>query len=50
MLKAIDLKKDYRNVHALRGLSLEISDGEFVSIMGKSGREKTTLLHCMSGI
>lgn len=50
MLKVIDLKKDYRNVHALRGLSLEIQQGEFVSIMGKGGCGKSTLLHCMSGI
>lgn len=50
MLEVIDLKKDYRNVHALRGLSLKISTGEFVSIMGKSGCGKSTLLHCMSGI
>ena len=50
MLKVIDLEKNYGNVHALRGLSLEIHQGEFVSIMGKSGCGKSTLLHCMSGI
>ena len=50
MLKIEDLKKNYGPVQALRGLSLEIKKGEFVSIMGKSGCGKSTLLHCMSGI
>lgn len=50
MLKVVDLKKNYSKIEALRGLSLNIMHGEFISIMGKSGREKTTLLHCMSGI
>lgn len=50
MLQIIDLKKNYNTVEALRGVTLDISDGEFISIMGKSGCGKTTLLHCMSGI
>lgn len=50
MSKIIDLKKNYRNIPAIRGLSLDINVGEFVSIMGKSGCGKSTLLHCMSGI
>lgn len=50
MLQVIDLNKNYNTVEALRGVTLDISDGEFISIMGKSGCGKTTLLHCMSGI
>lgn len=50
MLKIIDLKKNYRNIPAIRGLSLDINVGEFVSIMGKSGCGKSTLLHCVSGM
>lgn len=50
MLKIINLKKSYRNIPAIRGLSLDINVGEFVSIMGKSGCGKSTLLHCMSGM
>lgn len=50
MIKVIDLVKDYPNTKALRGLNLEIEEGEFISIMGKSGSGKTTLLNCMSTV
>lgn len=50
MIKVIDLVKEYPSTKALRGLNLEIGNGEFISIMGKSGSGKTTLLNCMSAI
>ncbi len=48
------LSKDYNlgrtTVYALRGVNLDIKDGEFVAIMGNSGAGKTTLLNCMAGL
>ena len=38
------------NVHALRGVTLDISDGEFVAILGQSGSGKTTLLNMISAL
>ena len=37
-------------VYALRGLNLDIKEGEFVSIVGSSGAGKTTLLNCMASL
>ena len=48
------LTKDYKlgktTVYALRGVDLDIKEGEFVAIVGNSGAGKTTLLNCMASL
>ena len=54
MLKLTNIKKDYITgndaVHALKGVSLEFRESEFVSILGQSGCGKTTLLNIIGGL
>jgi ABC-type lipoprotein export system ATPase subunit len=38
------------NVHALRGLDLEVSSGEMIAVMGPSGCGKSTLLHILASL
>ena len=50
MLKLEHIRKSHDGVTILKDISLEIGDGEIVSILGPSGCGKTTLLNLILGI
>jgi len=50
MLEVKDIKTYYGNIQALKGISLEISEGEIITLIGANGAGKTTTLMSISGI
>ena len=53
-VRTIDVKRSYKmgseTVHALKGVSITISRGEYISIMGPSGSGKSTLFNMVGGL
>ncbi len=50
MLSVKDVHVSYGAIHAIHGVSLEVNDGEIVSLIGANGAGKTTILHTITGL
>lgn len=50
MLKINDMNVYYGAIHALKGISLEINEGEIVTLIGANGAGKSTTLRTISGL
>lgn len=48
MIKVTGLKKNFGSLEVLKGIDLEISEGEVIAIIGPSGTGKSTLLRCLN--
>jgi ABC-type sugar transport system ATPase subunit len=50
MLRLENLTKDFGPVHAVKDMTLEVADGEFIVMLGPSGAGKTTTLKLIAGV
>lgn len=49
-LSLLDIRKSFGQTEILKGISLEVEDGEFISLVGASGCGKSTLLRIIAGL
>jgi sulfate transport system ATP-binding protein len=49
-IRVIDIAKEFGRTDALRGVNLDIHDGELIALLGPSGSGKTTLLRVIAGL
>ena len=50
LLKVKDLHVYYGAIHAIKGISLEVSEGEIVTLIGANGAGKSTTLNTVAGL
>ncbi len=50
MLEVNDINVYYGSIHAIKGISFEVNEGEIISLIGANGAGKTTSLHTISGL
>jgi branched-chain amino acid transport system ATP-binding protein len=50
VLKITDLHAHYGQIHALRGINLEVRAGQIVTLLGANGAGKSTTMKCISGL
>ena len=50
MIRIENLKKSYKNIHALKGISFRVPPGELFAYLGPNGAGKTTTIRILSGL
>jgi branched-chain amino acid transport system ATP-binding protein len=50
LLELVDVRAGYGPIEVLKGISLEVREGEIVTMIGANGAGKTTTLMCVSGV
>ncbi len=50
MLKVEDLNVSYGSIHAIKGISFEVKEGEIVTLIGANGAGKSTTLNTVAGL
>ncbi|MEI6695764.1 MAG: ABC transporter ATP-binding protein [Bacteroidota bacterium] len=50
IVEAREVYKSFKEVHAVKGISLDVAEGQFVALLGPNGAGKTTLMEMIEGI